>query len=162
VCVRGLANIAHERKIWGPTWVQNPSKLNWPRFCRLAPTRAAESTRLWRKRVGVEPTPESAKDTGYGFEDHEDHRALCASASSIEEVSARAQGGLSQTLNPSNALRDERGSVACANERSNKIVKCSGSADFVVTVLGGTTDFSVRKQLAREGFAEDQKLDGFT
>ena len=34
---------------------------------------------MWRKRVGVEPTPESAKDTGYGFEDHEDHRAPFAS-----------------------------------------------------------------------------------
>jgi hypothetical protein len=40
---------------------------------------------MWRKRVGVEPTPESAKDTGYGFEDHEDHRAPFASGSSIEE-----------------------------------------------------------------------------
>jgi len=46
--------------------------------------------------VGVEPTPESAKDTGYGFEDHEDHRAPCASASSIEEALARAQGEPSQ------------------------------------------------------------------
>ena len=36
--------------------------------------------------MGVEPTPESAKDTGYGFEDHEDHRAPFASASSIEEA----------------------------------------------------------------------------
>ena len=43
--------------------------------------------------MGVEPTPESAKDTGYGFEDHEDHRAPCASASSIEEAAALAQGG---------------------------------------------------------------------
>src|SRR5712691_9288819 len=34
----------------------------------------------WRKRVGVEPTPEPAKDTGNGFEGHEDHRAPFASA----------------------------------------------------------------------------------
>ena len=47
---------------------------------------------MWRKRVGVEPTPESAKDTGYGFEDHEDHRAPFASASSIEEALENAQG----------------------------------------------------------------------
>jgi hypothetical protein len=44
---------------------------------------------MWRKRVGVEPTPESAKDTGYGFEDHEDHRAPFASGSSIEEWQGR-------------------------------------------------------------------------
>ena len=41
--------------------------------------------------MGVEPTPESAKDTGDGFEDHEDHRAPFASASSIEETPLRAQ-----------------------------------------------------------------------
>src|SRR5713226_78019 len=35
---------------------------------------------MWRKRVGVEPTPEPAKDTGNGFEGHEDHRAPFASA----------------------------------------------------------------------------------
>src|SRR6266566_2704493 len=67
---------------------------NWSHLQQLK----QRKERTWRKRVGVEPTPESAKDTGYGFEDHEDHRALCASASSIEEVSARAQGGPSQTL----------------------------------------------------------------
>ena len=71
--------------------------------------------------MGVEPTPESAKDTGYGFEDHEDHRAPCASASSIEEASAPAQGGRSGSL--SNALRDERGSLASANESSDEIVE---------------------------------------
>src|SRR5712691_10746510 len=38
------------------------------------------SRQLWRKRVGVEPTPEPAKDTGNGFEGHEDHRAPFASA----------------------------------------------------------------------------------
>jgi len=48
-----------------------------------------ETNKIWRKRVGVEPTPESAKDTGYGFEDHEDHRAPFASASSIEEALGR-------------------------------------------------------------------------
>src|SRR5205807_10505513 len=70
------------------------TSLNWSQLPQLRPRKE----RTWRKRVGVEPTPESAKDTGYGFEDHEDHRAPFASASSIEEVSARAQGGPSQTL----------------------------------------------------------------
>ncbi len=41
---------------------------------------------MWRKRVGVEPTPESAKDTGHGFEDHEDHRTPFASANSIADA----------------------------------------------------------------------------
>ena len=42
--------------------------------------------------MGVEPTPESAKDTGYGFEDHEDHRAPCASASKYRGGVRGAQG----------------------------------------------------------------------
>src|SRR5229473_2359511 len=42
--------------------------------------------KMWRKRVGVEPTPESAKDTGHGFEDHEDHRTPFASANSIADA----------------------------------------------------------------------------
>src|SRR5256884_7867496 len=49
---------------------------NWSHLQQLK----QRKERTWRKRVGVEPTPESAKDTGYGFEDHEDHRALCGFA----------------------------------------------------------------------------------
>ena len=47
--------------------------------------------KMWRKRVGVEPTPESAKDTGHGFEDHEDHRTPFASANSIADAMNRAR-----------------------------------------------------------------------
>src|SRR5207302_5985257 len=54
---------------------------NWSHLQQLK----RRKERTWRKRVGVEPTPESAKDTGYGFEDHEDHRAPFASANSIVE-----------------------------------------------------------------------------
>ncbi len=46
-------------------------------------------SKSWRKRVGVEPTPEPAKDTGNGFEGHEDHRAPFASA---QEYRVRAGG----------------------------------------------------------------------
>ncbi|PYT92782.1 MAG: hypothetical protein DMG36_13070, partial [Acidobacteria bacterium] len=62
--------------------------------------------------MGVEPTPESAKDTGYGFEDHEDHRAPFASASSIEEAL-----GVLKASPFSNALGNERGGLIRSNER---------------------------------------------
>src|SRR5580698_1916121 len=39
--------------------------------------------RIWRKRVGVEPTILAAKDRINGFEGHEDHRTSFASASII-------------------------------------------------------------------------------
>ncbi len=41
--------------------------------------RSADSTGLWRKRVGVEPTIRLAKSRINGFEGHEDHRAPFAS-----------------------------------------------------------------------------------
>ena len=43
------------------------------------PTKAVELSRLWRKRVGVEPTTLAAKDRINGFEGHEDHRTPFAS-----------------------------------------------------------------------------------
>src|SRR2546429_959528 len=55
---------------------------NWSHLQQLK----QRKERTWRKRVGVEPTPESAKDTGYGFEDHEDHRTPFASANSIADA----------------------------------------------------------------------------
>ena len=42
--------------------------------------------RIWRKRVGVEPTIRPAKDRIAGFEGRGDHRTPFASASSIEEA----------------------------------------------------------------------------
>ena len=42
--------------------------------------RATESTRLWRKRVGVEPTTRLAESRIAGFEGREDHRIPFASA----------------------------------------------------------------------------------
>src|SRR5713101_8133844 len=77
-------------KIWGQLGSKTP--LNWPLFYCLAPTKATESTRLWRKRVGVEPTIRPAKDRIAGFEGRGDHRTPFASGSSIEERSGRAQG----------------------------------------------------------------------
>ncbi len=55
--------------------------------------------RLWRKRVGVEPTPESAKDTGYGFEDHEDHRAPFASVIAVTRRTQKPCSGMNIALN---------------------------------------------------------------
>ena len=62
--------------------------------------------------MGVEPTPESAKDTGDGFEDHEDHRAPFASASSIEEAPEALKAG-------SGARGDKRGGLIRSNQCGN-------------------------------------------
>jgi hypothetical protein len=43
------------------------------------PTKAIESSSIWRKRVGVEPTIRPAKDRIAGFEDREGHRTPFAS-----------------------------------------------------------------------------------
>jgi hypothetical protein len=42
--------------------------------------------KMWRKRVGVEPTIQPAKDRIGSFEDCEDHRTPCASAAMIDEA----------------------------------------------------------------------------
>ena len=39
----------------------------------------ARVNKIWRKRVGVEPTILAAEDRINGFEGHEDHRTLFAS-----------------------------------------------------------------------------------
>ena len=43
------------------------------------PTKAVESSSIWRKRVGVEPTIRPASGRISGFEDREDHRTPFAS-----------------------------------------------------------------------------------
>jgi len=48
--------------------------------------------RIWRKRVGVEPTIRPAKDRIAGFEGRERHRTLFASVSSIVERFPVSQG----------------------------------------------------------------------
>jgi len=46
---------------------------------------------LWRKRVGVEPTRAGVDPTHTGFEDRDDHRTTCASASDFAETNLRGQ-----------------------------------------------------------------------
>jgi hypothetical protein len=76
--VRILAALAnHSRGGAGRARLTMPSKRVPWRF------RPADSTGLWRKRVGVEPTILAAKDRINGFEGHEDHRTSFASASII-------------------------------------------------------------------------------
>ena len=62
-------------------WVQLGSKtlFRWGPNRTIEGISAAESTGLWRKRVGVEPTIHPAKGRIAGFEDREDHRTPCAS-----------------------------------------------------------------------------------
>lgn len=55
------------------------------RFPACGAVRATESTGLWRRRVGVEPTIRSAKDRIADFEGREDHRTLFASEESIRD-----------------------------------------------------------------------------
>ena len=52
-------------------------------FWVLTSTKAIESSSIWRKRVGVEPTIRPAKDRIAGFEDREGHRTPFASGISI-------------------------------------------------------------------------------
>ncbi len=63
--------------ILGAAWVQNSAHIRLKSV--LKGGRATESTGLWRKRVGVEPTIRLAKSRINGFEGHEDHRAPFAS-----------------------------------------------------------------------------------
>jgi len=53
--------------------------------------RTADSTGLWRKRVGVEPTTLAAKDRINGFEGHEGHRTPFASdqRTQFDRIAAR-------------------------------------------------------------------------
>src|SRR5437660_5042410 len=53
------------------------------------PTKAIESSRIWRKRVGVEPTIHPAKGRIAGLEDREDHRTPCASVDLDENDNTR-------------------------------------------------------------------------
>src|SRR6266852_3918610 len=65
----------------GTTWEQNP-RLRCHIWVRT-PTKAIESSSIWRKRVGVDPTIRPAKDRITGFEGRESHRTLFASGNSI-------------------------------------------------------------------------------
>jgi hypothetical protein len=75
------AELFSARKIWGQLGSKTRPKL--APFAVRTPARATESTRLWRKRVGVEPTIRPAKDRIAGFEGREDHRTPFASIRSI-------------------------------------------------------------------------------
>src|SRR6267142_52873 len=54
-----------------------------PPFSVVIPIRVVDSTRLWRKRVGVEPTIRPAKGRIAGFEGRAGHRTNFASRESI-------------------------------------------------------------------------------
>src|SRR6266849_1184226 len=72
----------------GTTWEQNP-RLRCHIWVRT-PTKAIESSSIWRKRVGVEPTIRPAKDRITGFEGLESHRTLFASGNSIAKIACLA------------------------------------------------------------------------
>jgi|SRR5579872_80795 len=73
--------IPHSANRLRPIRGQNPAGLR--PFSTYSAVRAIESTGLWRKRVGVEPTIRPAKDRIAGFEGREDHRTPFASGESI-------------------------------------------------------------------------------
>src|SRR5216684_934625 len=133
--------------------------------------------KMWRKRVGVEPTPESAKDTGHGFEDHEDHRTPFASANSIADAmngTRRAAGtegrgqGLAckkdlwagQRQAGSGTLGSHDGSLLGADQGGDEVVERGAGADFVIGMRSRSADFSVREQLPGETFAQNEQFDG--
>src|SRR5260370_23250333 len=133
--------------------------------------------RTWRKRVGVEPTPESAKDTGHGFEDHEDHRTSFASANSIADAmngARRAAGtegrgqGLAckkdlwagQRQAGSGTLGRHDGSLLGADQGGDEVVERGAGADFVIGMRRKSADFFVREQVAGEIFSQDGHVHG--
>jgi len=60
-------------------------------FCRLIFLQLPSSQLDMAEACGSRTHPESAKDTGHGFEDHEDHRTPFASANSIADAMNRAR-----------------------------------------------------------------------
>ena len=80
--VRNLGNLRSERQ---QSWEQlgNKTLTLGGAFWVPTPTKAIESSSIWRKRVGVEPTIRPAKDRITGFEGRESHRTLFASGNSI-------------------------------------------------------------------------------
>src|SRR6266436_5535653 len=120
-------------------WSQAP---NWSQLPLLRPRKE----RTWRKRVGVEPTIRPAKDRIAGFEGRERHRTLFASANSI--VSSL------QTLKEtSGALGRKCSGLLSADQSGDEVVERRSCADFIIVMRSGPADFSIRKQLSREGFS---------
>jgi len=88
--------------------------------------RATESTRPWRKRVGVEPTIRLAKSRIAGFEGREDHRTLCASV-------VRNKFRLQSLLNMRNLRRFQNQRWCyCGANRFCGVVRDSG--DYLVQI----------------------------
>ena len=69
--------------------------------------RGSSKQKIWRKRVGVEPTILAAKDRINGFEGHEGHRTPFASDAKIEPLLAATSGSPFAT-----SLRARRTSLA--------------------------------------------------
>src|SRR5260370_30673898 len=61
---------------------RNPNLLLLP-FAASRSAKLLKKGKMWRKRVGVEPTIHPAKGRIAGFEDREDHRTPCASVAII-------------------------------------------------------------------------------
>ena len=97
--------------LWSASFRHTPSPKSWGQLGAktrartgqkqdVRGVRSADSTGLWRKRVGVEPTTLAAKDRINGFEGHEGHRTPFASADIVAQKSA---GGRRFVLVPPNA-----------------------------------------------------------
>src|SRR5215831_8839084 len=94
-CVHLLAGELHRAhsllgvrpKSWGQLGAKTRDRIG--RKLVICGVRSADSTGLWRKRVGVEPTTLAAKDRINGFEGHEGHRTPFASARIIASIAAR-------------------------------------------------------------------------
>ena len=75
---------------------RNPNLLLLP-FAASRSAKLLKKRKMWRKRVGVEPTIHPAKGRIAGFEDREDHRTPCASicleANDNTEVKLQLQCG---------------------------------------------------------------------
>src|SRR5216110_2915595 len=85
----------HPCSVSRPIGADNCYHFLLPMFAHRSIHNLLTAHRIWRKRVGVEPTIRPAKDRIAGFEGRESHRTLFASTSSIEERFAVSQGKVS-------------------------------------------------------------------
>jgi hypothetical protein len=108
-----------------------------------AEAKCLKVNKLWRKRVGVEPTIRPAKDRIAGFEGREDHRTPFASVESI--------GSGANCFNwRSRGLR--------ADQSSNKVIELWAGAYFVVGMCGRRANLAAWKKLAGETFAQNEQF----
>src|SRR2546425_7853918 len=61
----------------------------------------------------------------------------------------------------SGALGSDSGGLLSADQSGDEVVERRSGADFIIGMRSGSSDFSIGKQLPREGLAQNEQFDGF-